>query len=110
MGKITDYQLSRMCAVAIESCQLYKQHTGFISGDCMALAENGRYTPQLHLTAEAFYQIVEDKGLSINFKYGNKTRPVAMWGSVQLLCVLDEEEARERGYITEEGENDDNDN
>ena len=57
--------------------------------------------PEVHLFSDVFYEYLDALHAELAFKYDNKTRPCFYFYGVRVFCVLADEEAAARGYLTE---------
>lgn len=89
--------LNKMLGMAELYTELYNDYSnGFIS-----VSRGGDRRPEIHLTAEAFDELVQRLDPAIEFKNNEKLTPCFIFMGVRIFCVLTEEEAAERGYLTE---------
>ena len=89
--------LNKMLGMAELYTELYNDYSnGFIS-----VSRGLDRKPEIHLTAEAFDELTAKLDPVIEFKNNEKLTPCFMFMGVRIFCVLTEEEAAERGYLTE---------
>ena len=95
--KMTIGTLNKMLGLAVLYTELYNDYdNGFISS-----SRGLDRKPELHLTAEAFDELARKLEPVIEFKNNEKLTPCFIFMGVRIFCVLTEEEAAERGYLTE---------
>ena len=89
--------LNKMLGMAELYTELYNDYdNGFIS-----VSRGPDRRPEIHLTAEAFDELAQKLDANIFHKNNEKLTPCFMFMGVRIFCVLTEEEAAERGYLTE---------
>ena len=95
--KMTLGTLNKMLGMAELYTELYNDYdNGFIS-----VSRGLDRRPEIHLTAEAFDELAQKLDANIFHKNNEKLTPCFMFMGVRIFCVLTEEEAAERGYLTE---------
>ena len=95
--KMTIGTLNKMLGMAELYTELYNDYdNGFIS-----VSRGPDRRPEIHLTAEAFDELAQKLDANIFHKNNEKLTPCFMFMGVRIFCVLTEEEAAERGYLTE---------
>lgn len=89
--------LNKMLGMAELYADLYYNYSeGFIS-----IQTGLDRKPEIHLTVKAFDELVQRLDPDIVHKNNEKLTPCFMFMGVRIFCVLTEEEAAERGYLTE---------
>lgn len=89
---------TKMLGLATEFADMWgNSETGLVGVSASCFTKQ----PELHITKEAFYDIADKLNASISFKNDDCTRPCFTFMRVMIFCLLTEEEAAERGYLTE---------
>lgn len=98
VSKMTIGTFTKMLGLATEFADMWgKSETGLVGVSVSCLKKQ----PELHLTSEAFDELVAKLQPAIDHKNNEPLIPCFMFMGVCVFCLLTEKEAAERGYLTE---------
>lgn len=98
-------RLNTMVSVAHQVYDLYiDEENGrisddFISVDVVINGRPGHYAPAVLLTDDAFYDLVNEKGLEVILRDNDPTRPCAYFAGVRFKAIISMEKAAALGYL-----------
>ena len=96
-NKMTIGTLNKMLGLAELYTELYNDYdNGFIS-----VSMGFDRKPEIQLTVDVFDELAQKLDANIFHRNNEKLTPCFMFKGVRIFCVLTEEEAAERGYLTE---------
>ena len=97
-------RLNTMVSVAHQVYDLYidREHSklsdDFISVD--VTFDRGNRAPSILLADNAFYDLVNEKGLAVILRNGDPTTPIVYFAGVMFKAIISMEKAAALGYLT----------
>lgn len=96
-------KLNTMVSVAHQVRDLYINAAGKLSDDFISVdvtLDGNEYMPAVLLTDDAFYDLVNEKGLAVILRNGDPTTPIVYFAGVMFKAIISMEKAAALGYLT----------